>query len=88
MVGDERARDLWRRLSAHTRQVEMTLQALEWATGNLLAAGPSAEETRGSLITAEEFAHQMRGQARRRVAGEYTPARMVDQPQHPRGGAT
>jgi hypothetical protein len=86
-VGDERARDLWGRLSTLARQVEMTLRALEWATGNLLAVGPSAEETRGSLILHQEYADALTRQRRRRTAGEYTPERMVDQPPHPRGGA-
>jgi len=85
-IGDARARDLWARLARHARHFEATLQALEWAVGNLLAAGQSAEDTRGSLISSAEFAHAVQAQRRRASSGEYTPARSQDQPGYPGGG--
>jgi hypothetical protein len=85
-IGDERARDLWARLVKHAHHVELTLQALEWAVGNLLAAGASPEDTRGSLISSAEFAHAVRHQQQRAAAGEYTPVRSQDQPPYPGGG--
>ena len=85
-VGDVHARELWRRLANHTRLVETTLQALDWAVGNLIAAGPSPMQTRGSAVSPADFAHQIRNQARRRQNGDYTPTRLEEQPGYPGGG--
>jgi hypothetical protein len=85
-VGDLRARALWAQLVKHAHHVEITLLTLERAAGNLLAAGPGAEDTRGSLISSAEHAYELRKQDRNRARGEFVPARLGDQPGYPGGG--
>jgi hypothetical protein len=86
VVGDLRARILWAHLVKHAHHVESILLTLEQGVGNLLAAGRSAEDTRGSLISSAEFAHAVQAQRRRASAGDYTPARSQEQPGYPGGG--
>lgn len=83
-VGDERARDVWRRLG-RIPFLEKELLALERAAGNLLSEGASPSATRGSLISRGELSLALRRQRQRQRLGEYTPKRNEDQPDYPGG---
>ncbi|MGH9281641.1 MAG: hypothetical protein ACRD0S_01755 [Acidimicrobiales bacterium] len=82
-VGDQRARSLWRRLDVELQAIEIGLVGLERAAGNLLCEGPSALQTRGSMVSPGEFARAVLKQRERRESGDYTPHRTEDQPNYP-----
>lgn len=85
--GDPRARRMWDRAQVEIGRCEDTLVGLERSvTGYFLVNTTSAEPSRGSLIPAGEHTRLLAAQKARAAAGEYTPARLVDQPQHPSRG--
>lgn len=85
--GDPRARNVWDRLEIEIGRCEDILVGLErQTTGYFLVGSHSAEPSRGSLISAGEHARLLARQQARKVAGEYVPARLVDQNQHPGKG--
>jgi hypothetical protein len=85
--GDPRARRVWDRLGVEVGRCEDLLVGLEReVTGYFLAGSSNAEPSRGSLITAGEHARLLARQQARAAAGEYVPARLVDQNQHPGKG--
>lgn len=86
-IGDQRARQLWRRLEKDVQAVELLVVALKQAVGNRLSEGPSPPATRGSKLSPGEFARALVSQRQRQDAGEYTPHRTEDQPKYP-GGRT
>lgn len=78
-VGSDRARTLWARLCATAVDLD-TLAPLERSILNYFSAGPSPEPTRGAIISKGEFGAAQRHQRDRNAAGEYTPARIEEQP--------
>jgi hypothetical protein len=84
-VGNQRARNLWRRLDTEIHALELHLVELKQATGNLLSEGASPPATRGSKLKPGELARLLGGQRRRQAAGEYTPHRTEAQPKYPGG---
>jgi hypothetical protein len=81
---DDRAKTLWTRTQTEISRCEDILVGLERAvTAHFYAYAPSPEPSRGSLISAAEHDAQLARQRTRTTNGEYTPARLGDQPQHP-----
>jgi hypothetical protein len=79
-AGDPRARHLWERITLEVGRAEDLLIGLERDTvAFFFAHSSSPEPSRGSLISAAEHAQLL---ARQRARPD-TPARLVDQPQHP-----
>lgn len=82
--GDPRARRVWDRLLVEVCRCEDILVGLErQTTGYFLVGSHSAEPSRGSLIPAGEHARLLANQRARAAAGDYTPAKLIDQPPHP-----
>lgn len=77
------ARHLWQRADKELARCEDTIVGLERAITGWFMVSASVAATRGSLIRAEEHDALLARQRRRAKAGEYTPARLVDQPNHP-----
>lgn len=85
--GDPRALRLWERLIVELGRAEDTLVGLErQVIGHFLVNSTSADPSRGSLIPAADHARQLAKQRARQAAGEYTPTRLVPQPDHPGKG--
>lgn len=79
-AGDPRARHLWERITLEAGRCEDLLVGLERdVIAHFFAYSQSPEPSRGSLISAAEHAQLL---AKQRVRPD-TPARLVDQPQHP-----
>lgn len=79
-TGDPRARKLFDRLASEAAQMAAELVGLERSMTGLFYAGSSnPEPSRGSTISREEFDRRL---GRQRAQGD-SPARLVDQPQHP-----
>lgn len=83
-AGDRRARRLLDFLGAAAARAdaeligaENTMKTIFDAHGPILAGG-----TR-TLVSRAEFDRAEKQQTRRRAAGQYTPTRLTDQPQHP-----
>lgn len=72
-------RALWQRVERDLEHAETLLVALERSVTGLFMVTAAVEPSRGSLISRAEF-DQLRANQRRRPD---TPARLVDQPQHP-----
>lgn len=75
------SRHTWERLEVEVKKAQEKFVGLERAVFRHFTAGTS-EPTRGSLIRPEEHAEQLDNQRARQAAGEYTPARLMDQPPH------
>lgn len=84
MVGDQRARTLWNRLCATAVDLD-TLLPLERAIANYFTAGPSPDGSSHPLVSKGDWHQQFKARDRRAARGEYTPARIEQQP--PYGGA-
>lgn len=84
-VADEapRARRVWEHLTAEIERCEDILVGLERQVVGYFMVTSHVEPTRGSLIPAAEHARLLANQRARDAAGEYTPARLIDQPSHP-----
>jgi hypothetical protein len=82
-AGDPRARHVWERLAVEVARCEDILVGLERQVLGYFMVTSSVEPSRGSLIPAGEHARLLAAQRARAAAGEYTPARLVDQPPHP-----
>ena len=83
-TGDPRALHLWSRLSIELGKVEDMLIGLErQVTGYFYAGSSSPEPSRGSLHSFADHQQLVANQRRRRAAGQYTPAPLIDQPHHP-----
>lgn len=77
------ARKLWNDTQAVLERAEAAIVGIERrVTGHFMVTA-ALEPSRGSLITKEEHARQLANQQTRRRNGEYTPARLLDQPPHP-----
>lgn len=75
-----RAGDLWARIATTVARAEADLVGLERAMVALFYAGStSPEPTRGSMISRADFD----GLVTRQRSRDDTPARLIDQPQHP-----
>lgn len=81
--GPDVAKHLWSRAELELARCEDTLVGLERAVTGWFMVSASVEPSRGSLIPAAEHGRLLKKQRARRAAGEYTPAPLVDQPQHP-----
>lgn len=79
----DQAHHLWTRTTDEIRRCEDILVGLERAVTGWFMITTILEPTRGSLITADEHARQLANQHTRAKNGEYTPARLVNQPPHP-----
>lgn len=78
--GHPQARHLYERIVNQTVGIEADLVGLDRAMTALFYAGSSSPEpSRGSMISRADFDAQL---ARQRARHD-TPARLVDQPQHP-----
>ena len=83
-AGDLKAQHLWSRISLQICQIEDTLVGLErQVTATFYARSSSPEPSRGSLISRAEHDQLLANQRARRANGQYTPAPLIDQPQHP-----
>lgn len=84
-VADEapRARHVWEHLVAEVARCEDILVGLERQVVGYFMVSSTAEPTRGSHIPAAEHARLLANQQARTAAGDYTPARLIDQPAHP-----
>jgi len=83
-TGDPRARRVWDRLQHEIARCEDILVGLEReTTGYFLVGSTNPEPSRGSLIPASEHDRLLAQQAARAAQGQYTPARITDQPRHP-----
>lgn len=83
-IGNERARAIWGGLEARLKGLQTDMVALNQAVANLLSAGPSAEETRGTDVQKADFKRAIKRQSKRASNGEYTPHRMMEQPSYPK----
>lgn len=86
--GPEAAKALWRRTETLITNCEAVLVGLERAVTGWFMVTAILEPTRGSLIPAAEHARLLAAQRARAKNGQYTPARLVDQPAHPSKGRT
>jgi hypothetical protein len=83
-AGNLKAQALLGRIAAEADAIEAVLIGLDRAMTGLFFAGSSnAEPSRGSLISRTEHDRLVANQHRRRRAGDYTPAALIDQPTHP-----
>lgn len=85
-TGLDAAKALWGRAETELARAEDLLVGLERKITGLFMVTAILEPTRGSLITAAEHARRLKRQEQNRRDGDYTPARLVDQPPHPRAG--
>lgn len=81
--GPDVAKALWRRSETELARVEDILVGLERKITGWFMVTAIVEPTRGSLIPAAEHDRLLAAQHTRAKNGEYTPARLIDQPPHP-----
>lgn len=81
--GPDPAKHLWRRCETEVARCEDVLVGLERAVTGWFMVTAILEPTRGSLIPEAEHDRLLAKQRNRAKNGEYTPARLVDQPAHP-----
>lgn len=81
--GPDIAKHLWNLTEHELERAEDILVGLERKITGWFMVTAILEPTRGSLITREEHDRQLANQRTRANNGEYTPARLVDQPTHP-----
>lgn len=79
----DQAHHLWERTDQDLCRCEAILVGLERAVTGWFMVSSAVEPTRGSLIAAADHDRLLAAQRVRENAGEYTPARLVDQPDHP-----
>lgn len=84
--GPDTAKALWGRAELELARCEDVLVGLERAVTGWFMVTAAVEPTRGSLIPAAEHSRLLAKQRARARNGEYTPARLMDQPPHPSRG--
>lgn len=87
-AGDPRARRLLDQLATVAERAATDLVGCAALMGRIFEATRPIyiEGARGSIVSRPDLAEARRAQGRRRARGEYTPAPLVSQPDHPSKG--